>query len=140
MLSSCTTLLARTGARRRPLIISFPPTASQYSRMDFFAALLLPALANAHIASFGPGMYCKGGLTGENNQNNNLPVAPLYQLTKDKWWFQHDRGCDTAPPPAGEFLDLPVGENFTVEHGNNQAFTMLSYGGKSATDWPDGGQ
>jgi hypothetical protein len=97
-------------------------------------------LANAHIAAFAPGMYCRDGLPGQNNQNNNLPVAPLYQLSKADWWFQHDRNCDTAPPPAREFLELPVGGNFTVEHANNQAFSTLSYDGKEVTEWPDGAE
>ncbi|KAK5687392.1 hypothetical protein LTS10_001530 [Elasticomyces elasticus] len=107
--------------------------------MAFLTLIVLPALASAHIAAFGPGMYCRDGLPGQQNKNNNLPVAPLYQHTKEDWWFQHDRGCDTSPPPAGEFLELPVGGNFTVEHANNQAFTTLSYDGKQVTDWPDGG-
>ena len=108
--------------------------------MTLLAAVILPALASAHIASWGPGMYCRGGLPGQNNKNNNLPVAPLYQHSKADWWFQHDRNCDTAPPPAGEFLELPVGGHFTVDHGNNQAFTTLSYDGAQVSDWPDGGQ
>ena len=51
-----------------------------------FVSLL--SLASAHVAAFGPGMYCRGGLAGENNQNSNLPVNPLYQLFKQDWWFQ----------------------------------------------------
>jgi hypothetical protein len=58
---------------------------------------LLP-LASAHIAAFAKGMYCQNGLVGQENMNNNLPVNPLYQLSKEDWWFQHDRGCDQAPP------------------------------------------
>ncbi len=105
--------------------------------------VLLPfflPLASAHIASFAKGMYCRSGLTGENNLNSNLPVNPLYQLSKKDWWFQHDRGCDGAPPPAGEFLNVPSGGHFTVEHANNQAFTTLSYDGSEVSDWPDGGE
>ncbi|KAK5709263.1 hypothetical protein LTR17_019943 [Elasticomyces elasticus] len=107
--------------------------------MAYLALILLPAFASTHIAAFGPGMYCRDGLPGQQNKNNNLPVAPLYQHIKADWWFQHDRGCDTSPPPAGEFLELPAGGNFTVEHADNQAFTTLSYDGKQVTDWPDGG-
>ena len=57
--------------------------------------------------------------------NNNIPVFPLYQLTKRDWWFQHDRGCDTVLPPDGEFLELPAGGSFTVEIATNRAFTTL---------------
>ena len=89
------------------------------------AAVFLP-VANTHIAAFANGMYCQNGLPGENNQNNNLPIEPLYQLPKGDWWFQHDRGCNKAPPPAGGILDIPAGGSFTVEHANNQAFTTLS--------------
>lgn len=105
--------------------------------MFVLLAFSLP-LASAHIASFAKGMYCEGGLTGQNNQNNNLPIGPLYQLSKEDWWFQHDRGCDGAPPSAGEFLEIPSGGHFTVEHANNQAFTTLSYDGSEVSAWPDG--
>lgn len=101
----------------------------------FFSAI---PLSHAHIAAFAKGMYCKNGLPGENNQNSNLPVSPLYQLSKADWWFQHDRGCDQAPPAAGEFLNIPSGGHFTVEHANNQAFSTLSYDGSNVSRWPDG--
>lgn len=54
------------------------------------------------------------------------------------WWMQHDRGCDQAPPDAGESLALPAGGSFTVELAINRAFTSLSYNGSHATQWPDG--
>ena len=98
---------------------------------------LLP-FSHAHIAAFADGMYCKDGLPGDNNQNNNLPISPLYQLSKADWWFQHDRGCDQAPPAPSEFLNIPSGGHFTVEHANNQAFTTLSYNGTMVSRWPDG--
>jgi hypothetical protein len=86
-------------------------------------------------------MYCRGGNdTTQDDQNTNLAVNPLYMLSKEDWWFQHDRGCDRVPPPDGEFLELPARGTFTVEHAHNRAFTTLSYGGKLVTDWPDGGQ
>lgn len=52
--------------------------------------------------------------------------------------MQADRGCDLAPPPAGEYLNLPAGGSFTVELAVNQAKTTLSYGGSGTTAWPDG--
>ena len=33
----------------------------------------------------------------------------------------------------------PAGGNFSVENGNNQAFTTLSYNGKLTSEWTDGG-
>lgn len=109
--------------------------------MFLLARILLSLpLAHAHIAAFAKGMYCKDGLPGQNNQNNNLPIGPLYQLSKQDWWFQHDRGCDQAPPPPSEFLEIPSGGHFTVEHADNQAFTTLSYGGSQTSKWPDGAQ
>src|SRR5688572_15307365 len=96
------------------------------------------SVAHAHNAAFARGMYCRGGPDG-NNQDTNVPVWPVYQERRENWWFQHDRGCDSRPPPAGEFLELPAGGSFTVEIANNQAFTTLSWGGSRTTDWPDGG-
>ena len=51
-----------------------------------------------------------------------------------------DRGCDQAPPPPGEFLGVPAGGHFTVEHAANQAFTTLSYDGSQTSEWPDDAQ
>ncbi|KAF2475468.1 uncharacterized protein BDR25DRAFT_279546 [Lindgomyces ingoldianus] len=86
-------------------------------------------------------MYCRGGNdTTKDEPNTNLAVNPLYQLDKADWWFQHDRGCDAAPPAAGEFLEIPANGEFTVELAHNRAQTTLSYGGKFVSDWPDGGQ
>ena len=46
-------------------------------------------------------------------------------LTKRDWWFQHDRGCDQAPPPEGHYLELPAGGSFQVEIAVNRAFTTF---------------
>jgi hypothetical protein len=102
--------------------------------------ILLPS-TTAHIAAFGPGMYCRNGPNpSAPNQNSNTPVNPLYDLSAKDWWFQHDRGCDAVPPSSpSEFLEIPSGGTFTVELANNQAFTTLSYGGTKTTQWPDGG-
>jgi hypothetical protein len=84
-------------------------------------------------------MYCRdGNVKGEVNQNTNTVVNPVYQQTKTNWWFQHDRGCDAFPPPAGEFLQLPANGEVTVELAHNRAFTTLSYDGRLVTGWPDG--
>jgi hypothetical protein len=103
--------------------------------------LAVATLSSAHTAAFAPGMYCRGGadLT-KDDQNTNLAVNPLYNLTKEDWWFQHDRGCDKAPPEAGEFLELPANGNVTVELAHNRAMTTLSYKGAMVSDWPDGKQ
>ncbi|CAF1123790.1 unnamed protein product [Rotaria sp. Silwood1] len=59
-----------------------------------------------------------------------LPVYPQYMLTKEDWWFQHDRGCDKVPPPAGHYLELPAGGSFTVEIAQNRAFTTFGKNSK----------
>ncbi|KIW62805.1 hypothetical protein PV04_10936 [Phialophora macrospora] len=103
-------------------------------------ALALAGLAQAHVAAFAPGMYCQNGPDPNNpNYNSNTPVNPLYNLTKEEWWFQHDRGCDKVPPQPGVFLELPAGGSFNVDLANNQAFTKLSFGGQYTSEWPDGG-
>jgi hypothetical protein len=103
--------------------------------------LALAATASAHTAAWAPGMYCRGGnSTTTDDQNTNLAVNPLYQLSQKDWWFQHDRGCDGAPPAAGEFLELPARGSFTAELAHNRAFTTLSYDGQFVTSWPDGKQ
>ncbi|KAF2006089.1 hypothetical protein P154DRAFT_606502 [Amniculicola lignicola CBS 123094] len=102
-------------------------------------ALAFAGTITAHTAAWAPGMYCRGGpVIGEDNQNTNTAVNPLYDLTKTDWWFQHDRGCDAVPPKAGEFLELPANGEVTVELAHNRAQTTLSYDGQFASDWPDG--
>ncbi|KAF2643637.1 hypothetical protein P280DRAFT_466403 [Massarina eburnea CBS 473.64] len=106
-------------------------------------AAALASFASAHTAAWANGMYCRNGNSTDpshSEPNTNLAVSPLYNLTKEDWWFQHDRGCDLAPPPTGEFLQLPANGNFTVELAHNRAFTTLSYDGKLTTAWPDGVQ
>lgn len=99
---------------------------------------IFAGVASAHVAAWGKGMYCLNGTGNTVDLNNNIPVGPLYDLPKEDWWFQHDRGCDSHPPVDGEFLDLPAGGSFTVELAHNRAFTSLSYDGQYASDWPDG--
>ncbi|KAF9013078.1 hypothetical protein BDQ17DRAFT_1204170, partial [Cyathus striatus] len=92
----------------------------------------------AHIAAWHKGMYClKGNVEGEDNQNNNQPVNPVYQLSRNDWWFHHVDRCDQFPPEDGGFLELPAGESFTVEHSMNRAFTTLAYGGSMVGEFPD---
>lgn len=104
-----------------------------------FIFLALATTSYAHTAAWAPGMYCRNGTSGEDDNNTNTAVNPLYNLTKSDWWFQHDRGCDSFPPSPEDFLDLPAGGSFTVELAHNRAQTTLSYGGQYASEWPDGG-
>ncbi|KAJ5240959.1 uncharacterized protein N7469_002550 [Penicillium citrinum] len=68
------------------------------------------ALVQAHTVAWTKGMYCLGGPDpSTDDPNTNTAVAPLYNLTQDNWWFQHDRGCDTAPPKNDDILELPAG-------------------------------
>jgi hypothetical protein len=99
-------------------------------------ALALVAAANAHIAAWGKGMFCRNGLNHEDTPNIYYPVEPLVSL-KYRDWFLHGE-CRNFPPPEGEFLNLPAGGTFTVEMAGSRAFTTLSYNGTKTSDWPDG--
>ncbi|KAI9758870.1 MAG: hypothetical protein M4579_002754 [Chaenotheca gracillima] len=104
-------------------------------------SLALATMVQGHTAVWKEGMYCQGGNDSSvDDQNTNLVVDPLYQLTKEEWWFQADRGCDKVPPKAGVFLEIPAGGKLETELAHNRAFTSLSYDGTKVTDWPDGGQ
>ncbi|KAK6951498.1 hypothetical protein Daesc_008033 [Daldinia eschscholtzii] len=95
----------------------------------------------AHVAAFTKGMYCLNGTEpGVENLNTNSVVNPLFQLPKNQWWMQHDRGCDSeqVAPSPGDFLELPAGGSFTVELASNRAQSTLSYDGKFTSEWPDG--
>ncbi|KXH43636.1 hypothetical protein CSAL01_07933 [Colletotrichum salicis] len=106
--------------------------------LSLCSALAAAGIVAGHIAAWADGMYCRGGNnTAVDDSNTNLVVNPLYQLPKAKWWMQADRGCDKVPPPAGQFLNLPARGKFTVDLGANRGCTSLSYGGKTATQWPD---
>jgi hypothetical protein len=103
------------------------------------ALLALVAVSQAHTFGWAKGMYCLGGnVTGTDNANTNSAVGPLYNLTFEDFWFQHDRGCDGVPPTDGDILELPAGGNVTLELAHNRAQTSLSYNGEYAGEWPDG--
>ncbi|KAJ7048201.1 hypothetical protein C8F01DRAFT_1193750 [Mycena amicta] len=96
-------------------------------------------LAAAHMAAWHHGMYCLNGTTpGNDDQDTSDIVLPLFNLTKDDWWFHHFNGCDEFPPDDGDFLELPANGEFTVEIAVNRAFTTLSYGGVRVGDFGDG--
>ncbi|KAJ6517256.1 hypothetical protein C8R47DRAFT_1000280 [Mycena vitilis] len=104
-----------------------------------FVALSLSGLATAHFAAWHKGMYCLNGTTpGYDNNDTNDIVNPLFNLTKDDWWFHHNNGCDDFPPDEGDFLELPANGNFTVELAVNRAFTTLSYDGVRTAAFGDG--
>ncbi|KAJ5872431.1 CAZyme family AA14 [Penicillium soppii] len=103
------------------------------------AVFALIGAAQAHTVAWTKGMYCLGGPDPSTvNLNTNTAVGPLYDLSHEDWWFQHERGCDAAPPADGEILELPAGGSFTVELAHNRAQTTLSYDGQYASVWPDG--
>lgn len=79
-----------------------------------------------------------GGFSSKTFLRTSLRLT-LKRVPTNTSRLRSDRGCDQAPPPKGEFLELPTGGHFTVEHANNQAFTTLSYDGSETTRWPDGG-
>ncbi|KAI1467749.1 uncharacterized protein F4812DRAFT_459038 [Daldinia caldariorum] len=105
------------------------------------ATLASVGFVRAHVAAFTKGMYCLNGTQpGVEDLNTNTVVNPLFQLPKNQWWMQHDRGCDSeqVAPSPGDFLDLPAGGSFTVELASNRAQSSLSYDGKFTSEWPDG--
>lgn len=103
------------------------------------ALLALVALSQAHTVGWAKGMYCLGGnVAGKDDQNTNTAVNPLYELSFEDFWFQHDRGCDLIPPAEGDILELPVGGQVTLEMAHNRAQTSLSFNGEYAGEWPDG--
>ncbi|KAJ7671654.1 hypothetical protein DFH06DRAFT_121450 [Mycena polygramma] len=104
----------------------------------FFASLTFP-FAAAHVAAWHKGMYCLNGTTpGQDDQNTNEIVNPLFNMTKEDWWFHHYDGCDEFPPADGDFLELPANGEFTVELAVNRAFTTLSFGGVNTGVFLDG--
>ncbi|KAG6811037.1 hypothetical protein H0H92_009268 [Tricholoma furcatifolium] len=66
-------------------------------------------IANAHLAAWTKGMYCKNGPQTADDENASSPVNPL-----------------------------PAGQSFTVEIADNRAVTTLSYNGKYVSEWVDG--
>jgi hypothetical protein len=103
------------------------------------ALLALVATSQAHTVGWAKGMYCLGGnVAGQDDPNTNTAVNPLYNLSFQDFWFQHDRGCDQVPPTDGDILELPAGGQVTLELAHNRAQTSLSYNGQNAGEWPDG--
>jgi hypothetical protein len=78
---------------------------------------------------------------------NSLPISPMFDLTKNNWWFQHDRGCDKAPPPNGEYLELPAGGSFNIQIAASRAYTTFgrdqnfngNFGGRQDLQYNDKG-
>ncbi|KAF9028369.1 hypothetical protein BDZ89DRAFT_951496 [Hymenopellis radicata] len=111
------------------------------SFMLFISVLLASArLAHAHFAAWALGMYCLNGTQkGFDDQNNNAPVNPLFNLSREDWWFHHVNGCDEFPPMKATFWKCePANSEFTVELAVNRAFTTLSYGGDNIARFGDG--
>lgn len=103
-----------------------------------FALIALAGLASAHIGPFGPGMFCRNGLSNEKQDNTNEVCNPLYQKNLTGFMFHGE--CRNFPPPQGEFLKLPAGGAVKLELAGNKGQTTLSFDGKFTSEWPDGGQ
>lgn len=104
-------------------------------------ALAMAATVKGHVSAWADGMYCKSGnITGKPDLNTRQASTPLWNLTKEDWWFQHTWGCDLAPPAEGEILELPARGSFTVELAHGQQYTTLSYDGQFTSEWPGGDQ
>ncbi|KAH8925420.1 hypothetical protein BT69DRAFT_1348752 [Atractiella rhizophila] len=109
--------------------------------LTLLAFTLLAHEAQAHVAPWGSGMFCKNGIAGEDSNNANSivsPIEPINQLEFSTWWMHHLNGCDEYPPPEGEYLEIPANGSFTVEMAVNRAFTTLSYGGSNAGEYVNG--
>ncbi|EAU86287.2 hypothetical protein CC1G_08011 [Coprinopsis cinerea okayama7 len=105
------------------------PTRSRRNSLTLVSAVAVALCVcavptEAHVAAWGPGMYCRGGnVEGVDDNNSNAIVQPLYNLTKSDWWFHAVNDCDKFPPPPGEFLELPANGEVTLEIAVNRAFT-----------------
>jgi len=105
-------------------------------RARFALALSLASALSvrAHVAAFGPGMYCQNvswtiavlcwhrvdcgaaailvktdililqGLSTEFVNSTDVIIEPLYGMKKEEWWMHGD--CKYFQPPEGEFLEL----------------------------------
>ncbi|KAJ7284688.1 hypothetical protein C8J57DRAFT_699715 [Mycena rebaudengoi] len=101
-------------------------------------SFLIPS-ATAHFAAWHKGMYCLNGTrAGFDDQNTNSIANPLFNMTKEDWWFHHTDGCDQFPPADGDFLELPANGEFTVEIASNRAFTTLGFDGAYTAVFGDG--
>ncbi|KAJ7718950.1 hypothetical protein DFH07DRAFT_859755 [Mycena maculata] len=105
---------------------------------SLLTAALSVTIVRAHLAPWDPSMYCFNGNTGSIDYNTDDVVQPLYQLTKDQWWFHNDNNVPQFPPADGEFLELPAGGSFTVEIASNRGKTSFSFNGAYTSEWPDG--
>ncbi|KAF9476867.1 hypothetical protein BDN70DRAFT_881859 [Pholiota conissans] len=113
--------------------------ALYYLSIGLFVLDKLALGVNGHVAAWHKGMYCLNGtISGVDDQDTNSAVQPLYQLNKTDWWMHHFNGCDQFPPAAGDFLELPVNGEFTVELAVNRAFTTFSYDGTRVGTFGDG--
>ncbi|KAK0476449.1 hypothetical protein IW261DRAFT_423578 [Armillaria novae-zelandiae] len=75
--------------------------------------------AAGHAALFHPSMY-GFNVTGDTFPYDNRPVAPLMDMTFDRWWFH---GHLDYPPNDGDIFDLPAGQTATAEIACNKGAT-----------------
>ncbi|KAF9013080.1 hypothetical protein BDQ17DRAFT_1342697 [Cyathus striatus] len=119
--------------------MNYPQFSRLMRSMFFLVWLVFIRPCYAHVAAWHKGMYCLNGTQeGVDDQNNALPCNPLFNLTREDWWFHHVDNCDQFPPADGDFLELPAGGTVTVEHAVNRAFTTLSYDSANIGLFPDG--
>ncbi|KAF5311635.1 hypothetical protein D9611_009517 [Ephemerocybe angulata] len=110
-------------------------TALIFSVTTLLSFGVIPAAA--HVGAYGPGMYCRLGNEGIDNNNANDVSQPLYNLTKKDWWMHHENRIDQFPPAAGDFLELRAGGYVTLELAVNRAFTTTS-GNPILGEFPNG--
>ncbi|KAH9986246.1 hypothetical protein BJV77DRAFT_1071085 [Russula vinacea] len=92
------------------------------------------SLVSAHIAIWHPSMW------GFNQSSfpTNRPQDPLMELPFDKWWFH---GHLEYPPHPDDIMQLPVGENTTVQLSCDKDATTYWESGpggdQQSTEHPD---
>jgi hypothetical protein len=84
-------------------------------------------------------MFCFwGNVSGVENQNNDIPVNPLYQMEFDDWWFQGYANCPNNPPVAGTYLELEAGSSKMIQLSHNIGQTTFAYNGEYVGIYPSG--
>ncbi|THH29416.1 hypothetical protein EUX98_g4758 [Antrodiella citrinella] len=73
----------------------------------------------AHSSIWHPSMW-GFNVTAQTFPYDNRPVAPLVNLTFDKWWFH---GHLDYPPNPGDYFELPAGQVATAEVACNKGAT-----------------
>jgi hypothetical protein len=99
-----------------------------YLTLAIFAAASAP-IAQAHVAMFHPSMWGINITSASDPafDYDNRPVAPLFNMDFQKWWFHNHLDF---PPAEGQFFDLPAGGSSTAEVACTKSATSFFDVGK----------